>query len=341
MEVNTKRLIELDFIKAVAIILMILVHTFEEFGSYSLQSGSLNYIVRLLGGPFVAPSFMFAMGIGLLYSKKTDPKQLFTRGIFLFSIGYLLQLTREIPRFILGFSQNNPGLIKEGLLYTIGLDIMIFAGLFFMFFALYKKLKLKDYWLIIFYIIFTALNHLLANVHFSNIWLNFLSGHFWGSWENTWFPFFSWYIYPIAGYFIGGLIKKDIDNKDLFFKKLLLCSFTALIVFGYLFKNVDFGIQSSFYSSYFQQRLEGNLFYLSLTLTWFSLGYFIIDYLPQKLKELITIWSIHLNKRYIIHWIILALLLFIFPPHSQGLYTILGMYLFVLISSDYLSQKTF
>ncbi|MDD3436781.1 MAG: heparan-alpha-glucosaminide N-acetyltransferase domain-containing protein [Candidatus Gastranaerophilales bacterium] len=340
MESTKSRLVELDFIKAVAIFFMILVHCFETFTLPDLQTGNLNYTIRLLGGPFVAPIFMFSMGIGLVYSSKSIPQQLFKRGILLIIFGYLLQFFRDSSYCIVGFFKHEPSLVQKGILYILGVDIMIFAGLFFIFFVVFKLLKMKSYWLITLYIIFAVLNHFLADIHFAKLWQNIFAGYFWGSWENTWFPFFSWYIYPVCGYFTGNLIKNN-ENKNLFYKKMAFYSSVCLIIFYFLFQNVDFGIQSSYYENYFHQGYEGNLVYLSLILLWFSVSYFIVKCLPQSIKNIVIIWSTNLNKRYIIQWLIIGLFILIFTPLSQHFFVVVWIFFVILILSDYLSRKKF
>ena len=72
--VNRGRQIELDIAKCLAIIFMIFLHTlmvtsgFANNISVPMQRG----IQQLFGGPFAAPVFMFAMGVGFVYSRNQN-----------------------------------------------------------------------------------------------------------------------------------------------------------------------------------------------------------------------------------------------------------------------------
>jgi hypothetical protein len=338
---NKKRLLEVDFVKSFAIIFMMLVHIFEMFAVHPLQTGTLNYIIRLFGAPFVAPMFMVSMGIGIVYSKDCTPRKLFKRGIMIFSIGYLLQFVRDfLPLNLLGMMYSDPSYSHEGLLLLLSLDILIFAGLYFMFFSFYQKSNLKKYWLIIFWAIFASLNSLLSGINYENLWMKLLSGYLWGSWSNTWFPFFSWYIFPTLGYFLGGfIINLKEDDKDTFFQKLFIVSALLFVIACYLFKNVDFGIQSAFWLKYFQQGWQGNIVYGLFSLLWLSVNYFLVKNFSDKAKSIITYLGRNLTKIYLIHWVILGWLIIIFPTKSQNLITVIMIWLFVFSSSLFLSSK--
>lgn len=336
-----KRLLEVDFAKSFAIIFMMLVHIFEIFAVHPLQTGILNYIIRFLGGPFVAPIFMISMGIGIVYSKDCTPHKLFKRGLMIFFIGYLLQFVRDfLPLSLLGLMHSDPSYTHEGLIFFLSLDILIFAGLYFMFFSLYQKSNLKKYWLIIFWAVFATLNSLLSGIHYELLWMNVISGYIWSSWSNTWFPFFSWYIFPTLGYFLGGfLINLKEDNKDAFFQKLLATSAFLLLITCYLFRNVDFGIQSAFWLKYFQHGWQGNIAYGLFCLLWLSISYFLVKTFSDKVKSIITYLGKNLTTIYLIHWVILGWLIIIFPTKSQDLITVIMIWLFVFSSSVLLSKK--
>ena len=70
-EVNTGRQWSFDFAKVVAIVGMVLVHTFiyiwDEDG---LEQGFQYRLNNIYGGVLAAPVFMFAMGVGVAYSRR-------------------------------------------------------------------------------------------------------------------------------------------------------------------------------------------------------------------------------------------------------------------------------
>jgi uncharacterized membrane protein len=78
--VNRGRQTELDIIKGAAILFMMLVHCYEEFTVWPLQPGISAFIISFLGSPPSAPVFMFALGVGIVYSRKSNSKALLLRG---------------------------------------------------------------------------------------------------------------------------------------------------------------------------------------------------------------------------------------------------------------------
>ena len=116
-EVNTGRQWGVDFSKLLAIVFMVLVHTFiYEYGEENMNEGFQYRLNNIYGGVLAAPIFMFAMGVGIAYSRNNDARTMFGRGIKLIIVGYLLNLVRCLPRLLLwkgGFGEEHYGLFVE------------------------------------------------------------------------------------------------------------------------------------------------------------------------------------------------------------------------------------
>lgn len=81
--VNSGRQKELDIAKGLAIIFMIWQHILGLF--IVTEYGVMEDIaVSILGCPFAAPVFMFAMGMGITYSRKNCSSDLLKRGLHLY-----------------------------------------------------------------------------------------------------------------------------------------------------------------------------------------------------------------------------------------------------------------
>ena len=90
--VNRDRQIELDVVKGLAILFMLLVHCQER--SLSILSPTwANRLIRFLGSPPGAPVFMFALGVGVAYTRKTLPG-LSQKGAAAPVLGYILNFAR-------------------------------------------------------------------------------------------------------------------------------------------------------------------------------------------------------------------------------------------------------
>ena len=77
-KINTNRQIELDIAKAFSTIFMIFIHTITIATLFENAVSTPYYVIvgSILGGPFSAPVFMFCMGIGILYSRHSEPSSM-------------------------------------------------------------------------------------------------------------------------------------------------------------------------------------------------------------------------------------------------------------------------
>ena len=97
-EINTGRQYHIDMLKAVSIVSMILCHTVMLMATY--RTGYKTEAGYLLGDAVfgcyvgVAHAFMFSMGIGFVFSRRSTAADLLKRGIILYLCGYLLNFFR-------------------------------------------------------------------------------------------------------------------------------------------------------------------------------------------------------------------------------------------------------
>ena len=104
-KVNTTRQWELDLARAVLIFCLALVHvTIECTSDEGLCSGIPYVFDSIIGGPFGAPMFMFAMGVGMSYTIRNKPKELLKRGAELFGLAYILNICRFLIPYSIGYA---------------------------------------------------------------------------------------------------------------------------------------------------------------------------------------------------------------------------------------------
>ena len=81
---NKGRQFEVDCIKFFAIFFMICIHIYEQLGRYDykhlLPTGFFRNAIEFLGGPMAAPVFMFAMGMGMVYTRHNSSEEFIKRG---------------------------------------------------------------------------------------------------------------------------------------------------------------------------------------------------------------------------------------------------------------------
>ena len=101
-KVNRKRQFELDIAKSFAIILMILVHCFAFCSLCQIDTIYLQYF--FLFAQCSAPLFMFAMGVGMVYTRHDSSKEFITHGIKLILMGFIINIMYSISNLWAGVS---------------------------------------------------------------------------------------------------------------------------------------------------------------------------------------------------------------------------------------------
>ena len=89
---------ELDLLKVVAIIGMIICHAVYMLGAHhaNYEQDVAYFVGDYIFGSYlaVAHAFMFAMGVGIVYSKKNKPIDLVKRGVCLYVLAFVLNFFR-------------------------------------------------------------------------------------------------------------------------------------------------------------------------------------------------------------------------------------------------------
>lgn len=314
--VNRGRQIELDIAKGLAILFMLLVHSFEEFTAWPLQQNVPTYIIEFLGSPPGAPVFMFAMGVGIAYSRKCHAKDLAKRGICLLLGAYILSFFRDfLPHYVLYLKTGATDYLHEALSLLLAADILQFAGLAFLFFGLAVKLNFKAWHYAGAAAIFAGINILVRGISPDSQALKVILGLFWGTDPYAWFPLFNWSAYPICGFLFGQLLIRCTDKRR-FYRLALWASLVVMMLFGtYAFvNNVDFGALDGFYQDpYYHHDLIGNIVLVAFVVFWTSLLYFLSNYMPEFVKRTFSRWSKNITVIYCVHWLIIGWSLTIMP----------------------------
>ncbi len=306
-EINTKRQYNLDVLKTIAVISMIMAHAVTALGRH--RPGFENETLYLFGKYIlsdyiaVAHAFMFAMGVGIVFSNNNDPKSLIERGVKTYIIGYVLNFFRYGIYNIFGslFAGRLMDSFWNSLLEQ---DILQFAGLAMIATGCLKALKLDIKAVLFFSIILSAIGSCFSFLDTGNFLLNLFIGHFIATTDISCFVFFNWYIFVAFGMFFGLVIRR-IHNLKAFYKKLLVISGTMSA--AYILLTIKYGMffwsKSNRYYSISTLDVIG---LLSLDLLVLSVTYFFVDKIWKKLLKCCIVMSKTVNDIYIIHWIILG-----------------------------------
>lgn len=312
MPIHKERQVELDIAKGIAVLLMICVHVQEVLSHTIVQHSSPGMALEFLTAFPAAPTFMFAMGACLVYSKRQSARYAARRGLSLLLAAYLLNALRVFLPGLIGIKLGifTKGSIPYGdlLLNLLDVDILHFAGLSFLFIGLLRRLRVPERAYPVIGLLLVGLNYLVRGISTGQIYIDSILGLFWGASETSYFPFLSWIMYPLAGAAFGHALKAS-DNKRVIYIKVVLAGGAALLLAmlasGFRFMYYMGFPEENMYA-YFHEDLIGNAVNGSLALIWISFLFFVKGAFPKAAVDRLLFWSRELNHIYIIHWVIIG-----------------------------------
>jgi hypothetical protein len=284
----------------------------------------------------VAHAFMFAMGVGIVFSKKNRASDLVKRGVWLFVLGYILNFLRY-GLFALADGIIEGEFFEETIDAFVCQDILHFAGLALIAAGVFKAMKLNEIQSLGIGVGLSIAGSFVAfSFQSSSRVINYLLGYFIVTTEDdSCFVFFNWYIFVAVGILFGSILKKSADLDGLY-KKVLTISFPIMVLYIVMtvVKGVLFLTKDGWY--YAVSPLEA-MGLLSIDFVMIGAFYFLLKRIDEaKVAPFITM-SRNLTKIYIIHWCIIGfvdsifcyLLEIVFP------YTIIYIFAFALIFVSY------
>ena len=304
---NSRRF-ELDLLKALAIISMIICHPVSRLGIHN--PGYENNFFFFLGDDIlgcylcVAHAFMFAMGVGIVYTRKNTPKAFILRGVKLYLLGYLLNFLRY------GMYNLAQGIFtgefrSDILKAFLGMDILHFAGLALIVTGILKKLKLREVHILAIAGVLSLISVFIPVIDTGNYIGNWLVGHFVSTTSDTWcFVFLNWYVFVAAGVFFGKIIRRT-ESPDRLYKRLLIVSFCVMVVYITL----TFCLGTFFLCqnhNYYDMSLAEAAGMLSIDLSLLSAFYFLLKRFPATKLRVFIDMSRNITSIYFIHWCILG-----------------------------------
>lgn len=337
-KINNKRQIELDLAKGLAVLFMIFIHSQLLFANENVIDSLFGEFNDFVGMVPSAPMFMFLLGVGINYTRKSDPKAFLKKGIMLILTGYLLNFLKGfLPNIIQGYTYSDSEYYYYGILGLVSIDILHFSGLAMIMFGLFKKYNLKISTIIILQVIISILNIYLLDVEVNNFALSSILGLLWGTEHFSYFPFLTWSFYPIAGYIFGSYLIR-CTNKNKFYTICLISSLIVFLVGTYIF-NVYFELANGMLSDdgYYHHIFTDNITFTALVILEISLLSFVVNILPDFVKKIIFRWSKNVTYIFFIHWIILSWLVLLIDENSLSMIPFVILLIFVILSSDYLS----
>ena len=226
-EINVSRLYELDLLKALATVSMILCHSVIMLGVHhdGYENDFLYWFGDVVLGDYVAVAhaFMFAMGVGFVFTKKNAPSDYVKRGVKTFLLGYLLNFFRY-GMYALIEGAISGEFDPQTLEALFGPDIFQFAGLAMILTGVLKKFRLNEIHVFLLSAAMSAAGSFLVLLNTGSYVGNLLLGHIVTTTDDTsCFALLNWYIFVAFGMLFGAIIRRT-ENTDLFYKRLLVVS---------------------------------------------------------------------------------------------------------------------
>jgi len=197
-EILKQRFWEIDFLRGIAIIMMIAFHFFYDLNYFGAQRVNFDSGFWWWFGRTIATTFILLVGISLTLSysriKRMKKRNLFKkylfRGLKIFSYGLIITLVTWI--FL------KRGFIVFGILHFIGISIIL----------AYPFLKLR-FWNFLLGITFILIGIYIGNFYLNSYWLMWLGliPHYF--YTVDYFPIFPWFGVTLIGLFLGNMIYPD------------------------------------------------------------------------------------------------------------------------------------
>ena len=309
--VNTGRQPELDVAKVFAILYMVIIHVYEEMSVvryWSRPDTVFRIILEFLGGPLAAPVFMFAMGVGMVYTRHRSPRAFAMRGLKLLGAAYLLNVIRmTIPFFIAKLSGDSWG--RWTVVDTIGLvDIMQFAGMAFLLTALLEKCKAGRWGMLVTALLLQGIG--LVFLHsFDKLpsAAQYALGLLFHTNPNVSFPLTLWFVYPAFGYCFGEYLQTVRDKKAMY-GRIALLSVAGLVAISAAMKHMGWNVVDTFAlarEAYYIQHLPGTLWTLCVIGLQLFVCFHISRILSKPIADGVGFISRRLNTIYLIQWVVI------------------------------------
>jgi len=209
------RLPELDYIKALCILAMVLVHCYEEIYDGS-GSGASTLFVDIFNNIIGASAFMFCMGFTLNLSRERSVEDCAKRGCTLFLSGLLLNFLRSPLIRCVNLLTDSPDNVFGGMIDVLAVDILPFAGLAFLLMALLKKCRLGPWGIFGVAFLLSGTATLFRHTDTGMPVVNALLAFFIGSEAESYFPLCHWFIFVAAGNLYRRYYTK-IENKKAYY----------------------------------------------------------------------------------------------------------------------------
>ncbi len=353
MEKTRKRYIEFDVLRACAILLLPLIHVYEELNDCgyltSAASQSQRWILVLC---VYAPSvFMLCFGANLFFAKEKSPKTYTKRGLHFLLLGVLLNIVRFVIPALVVQIFGKADVLAEALQEILCCDIYDFVGLYLLFYALMKRLKMSNSVMLLITLVMMWANTKWGGTSTNIELLDCFLGRFIYINDRSCFPLLSWAIFPTLGIFIGQIYQNIQEETR---GKILL----KVAIGSFILDEVIYATLVSYGLDYYMVAVSPANAYITDIINVFILilifgkllpiAYWIVTRFEKSLpvRWLCSLSSVIMSF-YVIQWVIIGwleyMLTFALPEHSvsEGLFYAIfaGVMILTLVLTKLFGKK--
>ena len=301
------RLPEIDVIRGLSVLMMIVVHTLLYFATAKTQLNGLGHVIMVLGK--ATATFVVCLGLSFSLSRRQALGAALRRGALLLAYGYALNFVKFIMPLYLFHSLPAAFLLDMGLrpgdpanfpfLLLLG-DILQMAGLSVMVLAGLRHWRVGPLPTLALAALVALAAPLLWGLRPAQPVVAYFCDLLWGQTYTVFFPLFPWLAYALVGLALGDAYRRFAAWPRLFHAWVGgggLLGLAAGLLLGALYPATWHGVD-------FYRTGPAGIFALSgLTGLVFSGLRVATPYLPGGLLRGLTFFSRHVTALYVISWV--------------------------------------
>lgn len=308
--VNNGRQLDVDIAKAQMVLMLPFIHCIIECTTDEGLCSGIPYLFdTIIGGPFSAPMYLFAMGIGFVYSRRQTAALLVKRGITLIGIFYLSNTCRFLIPYLIGYgiSGDREHFIVPLFYRWLGNDVLLFAGLTMLMMALFTHFGLSDRAMIAISAVLTLTAFLIGDVDTHSMFGNIFLGYLVGTDDATGlvvsdFPLLTWLIIPVCGYAFGHLLIR-VKDKTAFYRTVSPLPFIIAAVYFPVGIHFGWGMFGEGQNCYYHMNPWDIFICLCLDVGMLGLWHNLSRLRSERVKDFLSEVSANITAIYCIHWV--------------------------------------
>ena len=308
--VNTGRQTDLDIAKAQMVLMLPFIHCIIECTSDEGLCSGIPYLFdTIIGGPFSAPMYLFAMGIGIVYSRRTTTGQQLKRGFILIGIFYFSNTCRFLIPYLIGYSiSGDTGQFIDPLFYRwLGNDVLLFAGLAIITIAVFRHLKLSDGAILGISAAMTLICSLTGDIDTHSMFGNIFLGYLVGTDDATGlvisdFPLLIWLIIPAAGYVFGKILIR-VRDKGEFYRLVSVPALMIPLIYFPIGIHYGWGMFGEGQNCYYHMKIWDFFVCICLNIGMLGIWYWLSGHMGKRTVAFFREVSRNITSIYCIHWV--------------------------------------